>query len=265
MSGVSFQYIDGEGGTFTLATASRRKLMEFEGVGMVAPDHFWQSLPDRDGSVYLGGRVPNRPMSFMIKACASSRGSAWKQKGTFANAFNIDKGEGRLLATLPDGTQRQVRTRFAGGLGFNTSDSPTPYQQDFPIELVSGKSHWEDPVAGTASVNFNGASQVNLTCGNDGDVPTYPTFTITPSVDHPVLALGAGTIDINVNVTSGSLTIDCETPSVSLNGVNVMGSATTTSTFFELARGVNTVHLTADSGTGQCAASWTEKYNALKR
>lgn len=267
MSGVAFQYIDGEGGTFSLATATtsrERKLMGFGGVGMVEPENFWQARPDEDGSVYMGGRVPSRPVDFICKSCSSTRGSAWDEKGAWADAFNIDKGEGRLLATLPDGTQRQVNARFAGGLGFSTEDAPTPFQQDFPVQLVCGSPHWEDPTPGSASANFNGGTQVNLSCANNGDVGTYPTFTITSSVAHPVLALGAGTIDIDVNVSSGTLVIDCDVPSVEHDGVNVMGSATTTSDFFKLARGANTVHLTADSGTGQCAATWTEKHNALK-
>jgi hypothetical protein len=47
--------------------------MGFGGVGVVALDHFWQALPDRDGSEHLDYRVPNRTMKFVVKTSGTSR------------------------------------------------------------------------------------------------------------------------------------------------------------------------------------------------
>lgn len=264
MSGVSFQYIDGEGGTFNLATASCRKLMGFDGVGMVSPEHFWQALPDEDGAEHLGARTPLRYFHFVVKTAGTSRTDCWEEKQAWADAFNIDKGRGRVLATLPDSTQREIPCRFAGGVDFSTEDAETHYMQDFPVQLVADCPHWEDPTDATGTASFNGTAAVSLSCTNDGDVATWPTFTITSTVEHPVLSLaGAGTIDVDLTV-GGTLTVNCDTPSVTLDGADMMGSVTATSTFFSLARGANTVQLTATSGSGAVTATWTEKYIALK-
>jgi len=219
MAGVSFEYIDGEGGTFALATASprKRKLMGFGGVGLVAPEHFWQPLPDRDGEEHLGHRVPRRTMNFMCKSAGTSRAAIWQEKRDWAEAFSLDKGQGRIKATLPNGSIFQTYCRYAGGLDFSTEDSEIPTVQGFPVQLVAD-------------------------------------------------SVGVGTINVNVNVTAGggTLVVNCETPSVRHGSTGAMGSATTSSYFYELARGSNTVHLTATSGSGECKAEWTEKYAALK-
>lgn len=262
---TTFQYIDSTGGTYTLGTTARRKLMGFGGVGMVAPEHFWQARPYRAGDEHLGYRVPRRTMNFVVKQAASTRGSAWEQKRDIADAFSPEKGRGRLLVTLPNDTQREIPARYAGGLDFATADSETPWIQDFPIQLVCDGPYWEDPTDGTASANFNGANPVNISCTNDGDVATYPTITISASVEHPVITLSGAEIDINVNLTSGSLVIDCEDPTVTSGGVSKMGSAAPESNFFSLASGSNTIQLTATSGAGACAVNWTEKYEALKK
>lgn len=263
MSGVSFEYIDGSGGTFSIATACR-KLIGFGGMGLVAPTHFWQNLPDQDGSEHLGYRVPRRVMNVLVKTASSTRSGAWTEKGSWGDAFRPSKGQGRLKATLPDGTEREIPARFVGGLDWSTQDSPIPTVQDFPVQLVCDGPYWEDPSDGTATANFSGTAAATLSCTNSGDVSTHPKFVIDASVSHPVLTLGSDTIDVNVNVSSGSLVIDCSVPSVELNGASRMGSATTSSKFFELASGANSVQLTATSGSGLCTATWTEKYEALK-
>jgi hypothetical protein len=269
MAGVSFEYIDGEGGTFALATASphKRKLMGFGGVGMVAPEHFWQALPDQDGAEHLGYRVPRRTMNFVCKSAGTSRADIWEEKRDWAEAFSLDKGQGRIRATLPDGSIFQIYCRYAGGLDFSTEDSEIPTVQGFPVQLVSDSPYWESESLSTATTNFNGTATVALTCTVAGDVPTYPTFRVSPTVEHPVIALsGVGTIDVDVTVGSGggTLVINCETPSVVHFVTDTMGSATTASNFFELSRGSNTVNLTATSGSGAIKAEWTEKHIALK-
>lgn len=262
---VSFEYIDGDGGTYTLATASRRKLMAFGGMGMVSPEHYWQPRPYRDGDEHLGFRVPRRTVNFLVTECAATRGSAWGQKGDIATAFSPHKGEGRLRATLPNGTVRVVSARLAGGLDFSTQDSPTPLIQDFPIQLVCGSPHWEDPTYGSASVNLNGSTPVTVTCVNSGDVATYPTLTLDAPVNNPVIELvGGGQIEIDVNVTSGSLVVDCDDPAVTVGTVSKMGSAALTSDFFALSRGTNTIRLTADSGTQACTVRWVTRHEVLK-
>ena len=261
---VSFQYIDGEGGTYSLATATHRKLMGFGGVGMVAPEHFWQDLPDRDGSEHLGHRMPRRTMNFVVKQAASTRGSAWTQKRDIAEAFSLDKGRGRIKATLPDGTVREIYARYTGGLDFSTEDSETPWIQDFPIQVVCEESHWRSSTVSSASANFNGAASVGITCNVEGDVPTYPTIRVGAAVEHPVLTLGGGTIDIDANIAAGTLEIDCSEPTVTMGATNYMGSATAASEFWELARGGNSVSITATSGSGLCKISWTDKWEALR-
>lgn len=264
MSGVAFNYIDGEGGTLVLATTNR-KLMGFGGVGMVAPEHYWQNLPDRDGSEHLGYRLPRRTMNFVVKGRATNRTNAWTQRQAIADAFSLDKGQGRIEATLPDGTVRKINARYAGGIDFSTEDSPIPTIQDYPIQLVCDSPYWEANTASTAQANFNGTATVNLNLSNGGDVDTYPTITVTSAVDHPSFILsGVGTLDVNVNLQSGTLTIDCADPSIEVGNASRMGSASKTSTFFQLARGGNTLKLSANSGSGLCTVEWTEQFVALK-
>lgn len=264
---TTFEYIDGGGGTLTLGTGCRR-LMGYGGVGMVAPEHYWLERPYQDGDEHLGYRVPRRVMNFVVKSASSTRGSAWEEKRDMADAFNLDKGEGRLRVTLPNSTQRQTTARFAGGMDFSTQDSPHHLQQDFPIQLVCDGPYWEDPAMGTVQASFSGASSVAVTCTNSGDVPVRPYIYVYSTVDHPVVELdGVGEVNVNVNVTSGSLVVDCAEATVTKGTGSRMGSATSSSIFtsFALERGSNTVNLTADSGSGLCRIKWTEQYTALKK
>jgi len=121
--------------------------------------------------------------------------------------------------------------------------------------------------AGSAGTAFNGTANVNLAFSNAGDVPAYPVFTMTGSVDtaritYPngnYIEIGtatAGAADVmTVYTKPGLLRIDYElggTAAVS----NWTGYGGTVSTFDTLPTGAGTVVLSAAAGTAALTMTW---------
>lgn len=101
---------------------------------------------------------------------------------------------------------------------------------------------------------------VNADCNNVGSLPVYPrTMTITGPINNPTITnLATGEfITVNVNLGIGDiLSIDYSKTSqiVTVNGVNNLNNVTTSSTFWKIQPGTNTIQLSGSSvGVGSFA------------
>ena len=270
MTTTSFQYIDAGGHTFSVATASKRTLTGYSGMGMPPAEYFWQQMPDRDGSQYLGHRFGNRTVNIVVMDCATDRTDAWSNAGSYHQAFNPTLGRGTLRATLPDGTTRDLMCRIVDGLGFDTEERLPPTINQQPIQLISEEPHWRDSNQNVETFTLTAGTNTDVYCTVGGDVESWPRITIeqtSGTLAHPVVEVleTSDKVDLDVNLTNQEwLVIESDTPSVTRsNGSALMGSATTSSVFFSLARGPNTLRFTAGTGCGTGTVRWKDRYTGL--
>lgn len=110
-------------------------------------------------------------------------------------------------------------------------------------------------VLGATTYSSNGAIT------NDGDWPSYPSFTVYGPINIPKItnSTTGEYIEISTNVASASdvLTInyDQDSFSIELNGNSVIGSLTSGSTYFKIQPGINNLTLSGSSvGSGAYAS-----------
>lgn len=110
-------------------------------------------------------------------------------------------------------------------------------------------------VIGVTTYSSNGS------ISNDGDWPSYPSFTIYGPINIPKITntTTGEYIEISTNVVSSSdvLTINYDQDSfaIELNGNSVIGSLTSGSTYFKIQPGINNLTLTGSSvGSGAYAS-----------
>lgn len=95
---------------------------------------------------------------------------------------------------------------------------------------------------------------------NDGDWPSYPSFSVVGPINVPKITntTTGEYIEINTNLNSSSdvLTInyDADSLTVEVNGTSVIGSLTSGSTYFKIQPGINNLTLSGSSvGSGAYA------------
>jgi phage-related protein len=184
-------------------------------------------VPGQDGSrlrlVKLGPREVGLPLWFRTDDEVTLR----DELRSWLSRFNPAKGDGRLLDTAPDGSQRELICRYAGGMELDESAQVAGLNwQKAVVVFRAFDPFWQDTVdtahsfATTAPVNFFPFFPLRLSAGavlsgasifNGGDVEAWPTWVINGPATSIVLTndTTGDVIDLDVSLTAGqSLTID---------------------------------------------------------
>lgn len=267
---IQYYWIDGDGNELYLSpdTTNSRYLLEVNGLGLPGVERFATKRPYDHGATKQGWRYTQRFIDLVVAFRSSTRSGLWTDMADWASAFNSERGTGTLKMVLQDGTDRRIDCDVSAAIPLGSDDRPSGRVQIVAIPLVADDPFLYDPTQQTASDNFDGANNVDITCTVSGDVEVWPTIEIAGEVVNPTIELvGTGeTLTFSsYTVSSGTtMTIDCDEGTITLDdGTNLVGEIAKTDEFFKLLTGSNTVRISADSGTSACTVKWYDKYVAL--
>ena len=249
-----------------------------------------QATPFSDGARITGTRYPTREVDLPLFVQAASASALRAQLRQIAGWFDPTFGDGTLRITSADGSQRELRCRYAGGLERATDD----IQQAGPDWwLLALTLRAADPffyAVASVGVFFTNAAPVNffpffpLTLSpsnlistaqprNDGDAEAWPVWTVTGPMTNLVLANNTTGESLTLALTltaADSVVIDTRpgqkgvTKTISGVSSNALGNLTPASVLWALAKGANdvTITLTGSTGATTVALSFTPRYLA---
>lgn len=190
-----------------------------------------------------------------------------------ALALAPTSGQGKLRVTSVDGTQRELRCRYADGLTGNRTKGASgavyrllalvfrahdPYLYDAVTTSQTYTTGTPSPFLSSTFLPMQLASDVILgtqTVVNGGDVEAWPRWTVRGPASSVTLSntTTGATLTVSTSLLDGqSLVIDT-TPLVKTvrrdDGSNLYGSLTTSSSLWSLARGNNVITVTLPGAT----------------
>lgn len=115
--------------------------------------------------------------------------------------------------------------------------------------VVSASCGLPNPTSGATfpasfDLTFGASSGGSFQLNNTGSYPTSPFFTITGPVSYPIIMNQSTGQQIKLNTTlvaGDTLTVDCQSGTVTLNGANRNNVVDITTTFFTLTPGNNSI------------------------
>lgn len=271
----TYQYIDFAGTVHVLSDPETiGVLVGAKGLLMPAVSLIEQETPFLDGSRITGVRMPAREVDLPVLVQADTTAALRTALRQMTGWLDPHRGDGTLRLTAPDGTQRDLFCRYAGGLESATDDStqagpnwwvvaltlraadpyfyatlpttysfstaaPVPFFPIFPLHLS------ESSVISSARPN------------NTGDVEAWPIWTITGPATSVTLGNTTTGDSLTLNTALGvgdTIVIDTRPgrKSVVLTGAggaqsNALGAITPTSSLWPLAIGFNDLNITMSS------------------
>jgi hypothetical protein len=230
-------------------------------------------IPDAYADIDRGAQFKPRlyAASFRLKAVSAT--ALETLRDTWLGYHNPLAGIGVLKRITSGGKTRYLDCRPRSTVWTPLDRRADGYCQVLTQTYFAANPFWRSAVQ-AASGNFNGATPVNVSCANGGDIPAWPVITITGVVAVPRVTNAAGEyIEINATTANAddTLTIDHRPGSISIlyrehgagAGTNWYGYRTSASTFWKLPVGTANVVLTATSGTCACALAWYLYYRSL--
>ncbi|GGH93715.1 phage tail domain-containing protein [Arthrobacter liuii] len=115
--------------------------------------------------------------------------------------------------------------------------------------VISASCGLPNPTSGmtfpaTFDLKFGASAGGNIQLNNTGSYQTAPYFTITGPVSYPIITNQTTGQQIKLNIVIGqgdTLTVDCQSGTVTLNGANRNNTVDITTSFFQLAPGNNSI------------------------
>lgn len=240
----------------------------WSGFDMADIEHFEDTVPFEDGSHYRGSKTLPRDLDLNIKVWGTSRSELFQRIRALTQSLNVYKGMGKIRFISPDGIDRSISCLYKDGLQgeegkdgvywrkiiltfrafdpffygsettevFKLDENPPLWFPIFPLNLGG------DAVS----------SQINI--DNDGDVRTYPTWTITGPGENPKMTnLTTGEYvslnDIALS-ESDSITIDTKRRLITLSdGTNLLPILSWGSTFWALEPRQNSIKIEMANAT----------------
>lgn len=155
-------------------------------------EHVEDDVPQQDGSRLRLVRVRPRDVPLKLSVLGDDEQHLRTLLRQLVALFSPSRGDGRLRATRADGTARELRCRYKGGLDALSEDFESSYGwQRAVLVLRAHDPYWYDTVA--RSITYRpGAPQpffpdlaINSdriigtqTVVNDGDVDAWPVWTV---------------------------------------------------------------------------------------
>lgn len=227
--------------------------------------------PTQPGSIVRSVRHESRRMIIPIVLKATSATDLRDQIQELNFALDPVRGSGQLKITGPGGITRVVDAYLEDGMGLDESLNSTtgPTWQRASLQFLCEEPYWKDNSTTSATVTYGTTTATFFpmfplrlssssvfgaaTIVNDGDVMTWPRWTITgPGSAIYIKNITTGkTINLDVTLTAGeTVTIDT-TPGVRTvtknDGTNLFGYLSADSSLWSLTRGSNSIQLEMSS------------------
>jgi len=269
--GLQFTWIDADDNSEILGDTANRVVSRYSGLGMAPIETFLQQLPFEHQQKRLDTKFRPRIVQLLINDKRSTVAAQQSAADTLLARLNPDVGEGTLKIILDDGTERRLDCMVVAGPELSQENRlGTGALRSYLVRFEAANPFLYDPTQKTQSDNFDGATPVNISCSNAGNMGSFPVITIAGPVTHPVVTLtGTGefvNLDYEIGVGS-TVTIDCD-PALKTcklaDGNNLAGYVSKTSTYFDLERGSNTVQISASAGsTGLIEIAWYSRFTGI--
>lgn len=235
--------------------------------------------PTQPGSLVRSTRHESRRLVVPIVVQGATSSELRTNIRNLNYALDPVRGSGQLKVTGPDGTTRIVNAYLEDGMGLEESLNSTVGRtwQRASLQFFCEEPYWLDEVTTSSTVAYNTTTATFFpffplrlssstvfgatTIDNDGDVQTWPRWTITgPGSAIYLKNLTSGkTLYLNTTLTAGEIVTIDTTPgvrSVTKNdGTNLFQYLSTTSSLWPLLRGSNSIQLEMSSAvTGSAIA-----------
>lgn len=225
-----------------------------------------QRTPQRPGTTIRYFDIQQRLLTYPLVVTATTEMNLRTAIRQLTEMFYTPAGSpGTLIATAPDGSQRQCSAYYWAGLtGDGTPPKRGPGNILLPLQLLAADPFWYDTSA-TVSNYTNTQFLAGFTITNSSDFLVWPTWVITgPFTNLVITNTTTGqaiklTANSGLSLTNGQ-TLTINTQAGTLIGpasANEIGFLTTDSVLFALATGANVITVSYTGGvlgqtTGQC-------------
>jgi hypothetical protein len=266
------QYLDSEGNVLELSALPGVRALGDGGLDMPPLAFVEDVIPGQAGAQLRDVRIAARDAVLPFYLEQDSDTAVRDLLRSLARRLNPQRGDGRLRHIATDGTTRDLTCRYTGGLeGARIRGSTGPNWRRGVLTFRAHDPFWYDatPMASTFTTgdtrNFLGDPFLPIkltsdtvlgeqTVTNDGDVETWPVWTINgPGTSIVLTNVSTGeVIDLPITLTaSQSVIVDTRPFRKTVrrdDGTNLFGSLTGTSSLWSLREG-NTVINTQVAGS----------------
>ena len=268
------QWIDPAGAATTLDA-------EWEVKGRFMPKIETQvdEVPGQPGGILRDARHGIREFLVVVWQSAASETALRTALRSFVRSMDPVRGQGKLRVTSPLGDQREITCQCITGLDLDEKlgENSGPDYQKIPLGFVAYDPYWY--VVSPVSQSFTMGTQpaffplfplrlsssqvaVEATLANDGDVETWPVWTLTgPGSQIRLVNLTTEQfiyLDTNTLGAGETLTIDTRPNKKTLtlqDGSNLFDWLSLDSTLWSLGTGTTLIHLEMSGATTASALS----------
>jgi len=266
MPDEQLHWVDVDGAAHDLLTSATDVEVEWGVSGRHMPPVklFEEEVPGQHGSRFREARFGPRDIALPITVKGSTPADLRAKVRAWATRFDPTRGAGTLRATDTEGMQRQVTCRYAYGMeGQEVAENGLLWQRQVVV-FRANDPFWLDtsPISDTWTVGEPAtffpffpltlsSSEVfaDVSVNNDGDVETWPSWTIVGPGSGLVLRnLTTGKVlSLTATLAAGdTVTIDTAPgvkTVVDAAGANLYSGLSSISSLWSLARGANRVHV----------------------
>ena len=271
----SFYYVDGGATThhwFTAGSAGCQYLA-LRNTERWTPNRedFVEGTPNRMANQYRSSTWKEATYEVQLLLKGTSGASLEALKGNWETWHDSELGEGFVRRITQSGNTRCLDCLPA--LPSIEPDGESPVSAIVTQRYIAAFPWWRDNAQSTAGSAFTGSTSVNVTCGNTGDIASYPVFVITGIVNKPRVTISTDTFQVNGTSGAGTtITVDMRPQSANRmsvykqtggTGAKTYLTITSASKYLTLPKGTSGVGLDATSGNATVVISWYNYHRSM--
>ncbi len=273
---ISYFYVDGLAVSHTIyiaGTSTASFISRGSEQGHLRPPQktFIEPTPSQMAQQFRAVIYEPRVYSFEVQLINTSAANLETALANWEDWHDALLGEGYIKRITAGGTTRCLDAIPIPMEGLTLEGYTARFRQTYH----AANPWWRTESQSTASGNFNGATPVNISVANAGDIATWPVITITGIIVTPKIANAAGEyIEVNKTTTNADdvIVIDCRPNGTARRTVKFwthgVGAATfctitSASRYITLPKGTNNAVISAASGTATCKIDWFVYYGSL--
>jgi len=274
----SFIWVDGAGGThncYVKGVTTERHVIDRTEQGWDNPERedVSEITPGKYTDLYRGSVYGPRMYSYEVVLEQNSRAALEGAQGEWEGWHDIELGEGYVKRITASGVTRCLDAIPLPAQGRALmGEHSERFRQGY---MALNNPFWRTESQSTASGNYSGAAAVNISCNNQGDIPSYPLITITGIVDTPKVTNSDGDeIEVNKSAANADdeIIIDCRPTGATRRtvkfyehgaGAGEFCTLSSASKYIELPKGEHNVSIEATAGDAECVLAGYDYYKSL--
>ena len=274
-------WIDADGGQIDLTDGVKYNVLQGVDGRFMPPFEMVTSEAYGLGGDYVRLRKTKpREITLPIIVYGTSESDTRNNLRILTAAFDPTKDDGKLKVVTPDSKTLLINCHYSGGMSFSeTTDTGTCTFRKFVATFLCHDPYWYNALENELILHGSYSAQ-GFTIDNDGDVDTWPLWTISGGdTGGPVtiillqnLTTGKSFNFTGINLASRDDTLVIDTRRSSLYAwqnfyYNYFTFATINSSLFPLVPGINQLYATITGAdipaTLYIKCRWIDKYNGV--